>query len=151
MSEYKGKSVVLAVDPGKKTGLSLYAQGSESLLTNELSFPETDEFVESVCQMHGEQLAVVCEKFTITAQTAKNTQAPWSLEEIGVCRYLAHKYGCEFASLQAPSSAKTFSTDARLKALGWWTPGKGHANDATRHLLLYLAGHGWWRDAVNVN
>ena len=35
----------------------------------------------------------------------------------------------------------TFATDDKLRRLGWYKPGKGHANDAARHLLLWFAKH----------
>ena len=35
--------------------------------------------------------------------------------------------------------AKSFATDAKLKALDWYERTKdGHANDAARHLVVYL-------------
>lgn len=40
--------------------------------------------------------------------------------------------------MQQPSSAKTSVTDKRLKDWGLWMPGKPHANDAMRHLVLAL-------------
>lgn len=138
---------VLAVDPGKKTGLSLWHVDDDRPEVTELSWPEFPAYVEEVTAKYERDLAIACESFTITVQTAKHTQAPWSLEGIGVCRYLAGKYGCEL-TLQAPSSAKLFSSDDRLRQLGWWTPGRGHGNDATRHLLLYVVTRGWWSGAI---
>jgi len=140
---------VLAVDPGKKTGLSFWRvnKDGEPPVVTELAVPEFGDYVEHQAATYGELLSIVCESFTITVQTAKHTQAPWSLEGIGVCRHIAHKYGCSF-DLQAPSSAKTFSSDKRLRDLGWWSPGHGHGNDASRHLLLFAAQRGWWSDRI---
>lgn len=146
-------NLVLAVDPGKKTGLSLWSphwSDDRPPEVTELSWPEFPTYVETTVHAYasqGSSMAIVCESFTITVQTAKHTQAPWSLEGIGVCRYVALKYDCEFV-LQAPSSAKTFSSDDRLRQLGWWATGRGHGNDATRHLLLYCATRGWWSDRI---
>ena len=45
--------------------------------------------------------------------------------------------------MQSPSDAKRFSTNQRLKAADMWMPTKGgHANDAQRHLFMYLVKHG---------
>lgn len=83
----------------------------------------------------GEVSDVVCESFTIAAHTAKKTRQYWSLESIGAIRWACMKAGVSF-TLQSPADAKGFATDAKLKALGWYTPTKdGHANDAARHLL----------------
>lgn len=144
---------VLAVDPGKKTGMSFWRVNNddEPPVVNELSWPDFGDYVEDLAAKYGELMDIVCESFTITVQTAKNTQAPWSLEGIGVCRHLVHKYGCnpdKGLVLQAPSTAKTFSSDQRLKELGWWARGLGHGNDASRHLLVYAAQRGWWSNRI---
>jgi hypothetical protein len=92
---------------------------------------------------HGANLILVSESFRITMQTAKNTQAPWSLELIGVARMVSRLYTGRELHMQDPSAAKRFSSDAKLKHMGWYQPNKGHANDAARHLLLTLATRGW--------
>jgi len=84
----------------------------------------------------GFELHVVCESYIVTANTLKKSRQNWSLEGIGVFRYLARTSDAEF-TLQSPADAKTFATDEKLKAMGWHVPGRDHANDASRHLLLY--------------
>jgi hypothetical protein len=43
--------------------------------------------------------------------------------------------------LQSPGQAKAFSTDEKLRKLGWWVKGQDHARDALRHLLVWLVTH----------
>lgn len=137
-------SHILAIDPGKTTGLVLYDRDSQRVVwASELGFYDAASTIVRSCADNGSALTVVCESFLITAQTPKNTQAPWSLELIGVARYASHAYCKREIALQAPASAKRFSSDERLRQMGFWTPGKGHANDAARHLLLLLATRGW--------
>ena len=82
---------------------------------------------------------VVCESF-IPRPGAKTWQ-PDAIETIGVLRHLCRWHRHRF-ELQAPADAKRFSTDAKLKRLGWYQPTEGgHANDAIRHLLLALVKH----------
>jgi hypothetical protein len=40
--------------------------------------------------------------------------------------------------LQTPSDAKTIMSDKRIRSMGLWIPGKPHATDALRHMLLCL-------------
>lgn len=94
-------------------------------------------------------LRLVCESFIITVHTAKNSQATWSIEMIGVLKFLAHRYKLEPVKLQAPAVGKTFGTNAKLRYLGWWRSGMiegkryaGHGNDAARHLATYAAQRG---------
>lgn len=138
---------ILAVDPGQMTGLSFLGVGEVKPQTSELPWQEFGEYVERVLSQSTGDMHVVCEAFIITIETAKKTAAPWSLEGIGVCRYLAGKYGATF-SLQTASNAKAFSSNDRLRDFNWWTPGKGHANDATRHLMVYCISKGWFTDRI---
>ena len=137
---------ILAIDPGLKTGVALFDLFSGSMTAFEVG----DTLGGVLEEMIGRwRPAVVAEKFTITSATVRNSAAPWSLEWIGVARYLARKFECSF-TLQLPANAKRFGTDARLKRLGWWIPGMGHAADAQRHTLLFLVNNGWWDDALTV-
>jgi hypothetical protein len=136
---------ILGVDPGRKSGVALLDLLLEDCDGAEVSWPEYGYHLEKLIEHY--RPAVVSESFVINAMTVKNTQAPWSLEGIGVARYLAHKYDCPF-DLQPPSSAKRFATNDRLQTLGWYRPGKGHLADAQRHCLLYVTRHGWWNDAL---
>lgn len=70
------------------------------------------------------------------------TWQPDALEIIGAIKYVCYLNGIK-PEHQSPANAKRFSTNAKLKALGWRhpTPG-GHADDAARHLLLSAVRHG---------
>jgi hypothetical protein len=86
---------------------------------------------------------VVFESYTVTSQTAQKSQQHWSLELIGVGRWLARKHFVKFVEpLQSPAEAKRFCPDARLRAMNLWVPGgPDHERDALRHLVLRLAKH----------
>lgn len=135
-------TVIIALDPGKTTGIAVWDDGV--FYAKELQFNETCTYVEEMAQRFGDELKMVSESFIITQHTAKNTQATWSLELIGVFRFLQRKWVSDDPlRLQMPSAAKRFSSDNRLRQMGFWTKGKGHANDAARHLLLYMATNGF--------
>lgn len=145
--------IVLGVDPGKASGIALVSWGPEE--DNELEVvysleaqPEefADEIKIGLGYMKNELLYVACESFTINAQTAKNSQAPWSLENIGVLKHLCREagYPVENIAFQAPVNAKNMFPNPALKTLGTWhRGGEGHANDAIRHALLRLVHAGW--------
>jgi len=139
---------VLAIDPGKMTGFAYVNRSDGTFLAGELAFDGTCDMLEGYASAFQEDLTVFSESFIINAYTAKNTQAPWSLELIGVARRTSRKYTGRDLALQSPSQAKGFSSDDRLKKMGWYTPGKGHANDASRHLLLACVSRGWVEDKV---
>ena len=140
---------ILAVDPGKATGLALFRRvGSEEpelLMSSEVDFRGYVSTIRSVFSEHP-NVEVVCEKFTINVQTAKKSQAPFSLECIGALKVIMLDNGLEPDSLryQLPANAMSMFTNEKLKTLEYWhRGGEGHALDAIRHGLLYLATSGW--------
>lgn len=137
-------SRIVVLDPGKTTGVVDWKTTEDgSVVTGvEMQFQPLCRYLLTDVATSRPGTVIVAESFIITSATAKNTQAPWSLEVIGVARMVSELYCGRDLRLQQAASAKRFSSDARLKRLGWWTPGKGHANDAARHLLLYVATHG---------
>jgi hypothetical protein len=89
---------------------------------------------------------IVCERFTINMQTVKNSQAPYSLEQIGILRQimLDNDIDPESIIFQSPSDAKGMFANDKLKKLEYWyRGGEGHALDAIRHGLLRFVKTGW--------
>lgn len=144
MSQY-----LLAVDPGKTTGIALIeiTQDEEPKIiwSRETSPEETEDLVNlTLYELKGHDLRVVCESFIITPQTGRNSQAPWSLELIGVVKYLTRAHGFGAPVMQSPQRAKKFVSNDRLRDLNFWhRGGSGHARDALRHAVLYLVDQGW--------
>ena len=141
---------ILAVDPGKATGMSLFSfeKGSEPemLWSRELSFEEYAVPIREAYALAGVEMHVVCERFTINAQTVRNSQAPYSLECIGVLKQVMLDNGVSVDTLkmQSPADAKAMFDNSKIKKLEYWhRGGEGHALDAIRHGLLYMVKLGW--------
>lgn len=135
---------VLAVDPGGTTG---WASGYYKGVYPEFHSGEVRDWMEWCARVHSILMAgdfdwtVVVERYTVTSETAKKTRQYDALEIIGVLRYLCHLTETPFV-MQTPAEAKAFATDRKLHHMGWFTRGRGHANDAARHLLVYTAKAG---------
>lgn len=138
---------VLGLDAGKKSGVAMLDLFFETCTGTEEPSGTVGFVLEELISKY--RPAVAAEHFVMNAATVKNTQAPWTLEINGVTRYLAAKYGCPFVT-QATSSAKRFATNDRLKALGWYVPGKGHLADGQRQSLLFAVRHGWWHEGLSI-
>lgn len=152
------KRLVLAVDPGKATGVAFFEYNGQSdspVLLRSLEV-QPGEFAPAIRSIMDEaygraasedlEVAVVCERFTINAQTVKNSQAPFSLEQIGVLKQILRDRGLPDDGIywQSPADAKTMFPNPAIKKVGvWHKGGEGHALDAIRHGLLFLAKHGW--------
>lgn len=102
---------------------------------------DTEEFykkAEDIISALGPSLEIVLEDFIITDRTAKLSQAPWSLQLKGVVMFLAWKHYANSFTLQKPSD-KAFAPNEKLKHVGFWfVGGEGHAQDAFRHVIVYL-------------
>lgn len=143
------KHYVWVCDPGLTSGVALFRRtddnDAELIWSEEYDWVHTTRSLDQTLREYGgEDVQVVVERFTITVQTAKNTQQGWSLEIIGMIRLLAFAHGAGEIDLQSPADAKRFCTNTRLKALGFWhVGGGGHALDALRHGVLWFTRHGW--------
>jgi len=141
---------VLAVDPGKSTGMALFSleSGQEPVLIWSGEFQQ-DEYarpIRDTLALYGDALDVVCERFTINAQTVRNSQAPYSLEQIGILKQCLMDTGRKADDIyfQSPADAKAMFDNKKLKKLEYWHKGgEGHALDAIRHGLLKLVKTGW--------
>lgn len=148
--------VIISVDPGKMTGTCVLAIPSDSvtpelLSSNEYEPHEMAPFLREEIPYWLEnpmptRLEIVCERFVINAQTARKTQAPWSLEQIGILKQTMRDHNIPEESIiwQAPADAMSMFPNDKLKILGYWhRGGAGHANDAIRHALLRAVKTGW--------
>lgn len=142
---------VLSVDPGKASGIVFMSL--ENDIPKKVASMESQphEFAQNIDVFlsdwkQREDFVVVCERFTINAQTVRNSQAPYSLEQIGVLKHLCRSNGYDPDSIifQSPADAKAMFPNEALKKIGTWhVGGEGHANDAMRHALLRLVKTGW--------
>lgn len=128
---------IIAVDPGKMTGFATLVDGT--FQSGQVEFMQFLTNVELFIDLRTE---VVSERFVISAGTVRKGRGDvnWSIESIGALRFMCQKQAAKF-ELQNANDAMSFAFDDRLRTIGWWNPGKGHANDAARHMLLYIARH----------
>lgn len=124
---------VLACDPGKATGLAgLYDGDFWSCI---LPWFDAMKVIEEHAPFAD---LMVVEDYRISKNTlTKTADSHWPMGGIGIVTYFAEKHSVQ-AIKYSPSEAKSFSTDKKLKKLGWYKTGAGHDNDAARHLLLAL-------------
>lgn len=133
--------MIIAADPGNMTGWATISFDDhwDASLVNAGQLP-ADEFCDWMMTATGLVDLVVYETFTITSQTTRKSPQPIPIEVIGVLKFLARRAGTRIEP-QSPGSAKQFVTDAQLRKLGLWQPGKDHARDAIRHLVLGIVSY----------
>jgi mRNA-degrading endonuclease HigB of HigAB toxin-antitoxin module len=140
---------VLAVDPGLTSGFCFIVWSGnieddpKILSTVELKENEYATHIRKYMESWEDytDFFVVCERFVINAQTVRNSQAPYSLEQIGALKQICRDsgYPVEKIVFQSPVDAKNMFPNKALKILEkWHVGGAGHALDAIRHALLTL-------------
>jgi len=133
--------MILAVDPGKATGVAVYGSGEFKSQVIQGGLIGFVDWFDDMQFPHCGLSAVVCEKFTIGAMQTRTTSQYDALYINGYLMGAVHlvRWHCKFIQ-QPVTSAKTFATNDKLKKLGWYDPRDGgHAVDAARHLLTYLS------------
>ena len=135
-------SHIIAFDPGKATGFTTYSPEFDSFASSELK--DRHQFCEwmraNLNKNHFD--VVVAEKFTISRRTITTKIDYSALNILGWVEHECYDRNISFI-FQTPAQIKstnTIATDENLKKIGWYTPTKGgHANDAARHMLVYLS------------
>jgi hypothetical protein len=124
-------ALIAAFDPGTTTGVAWLEDG----VFHSDQFDEAGLYVwvDDRCEVFDH---VQIEKFVINAGTVKKVIVYDSLYLIGYLRYASWRCGFPI-DFTKPADVMASFTDAALKRAGWHTPGKGHANDAARHLAHY--------------
>ena len=143
---------ILAIDPGKASGIALFRFDPVDPVLIWAGEYQQEDYANPIRAAiqgtfdEGADLDVVCERFTINAQTVKNSQAPFSLEQIGILKQCMLDANLDTGRInfQSPSDAKGMFTNQALKKLEYWhRGGEGHALDAIRHGLLRCVKTGW--------
>lgn len=129
---------IYAFDPGKLTGIAVWETDTSTFFADQLEVIPLYEYVDDVCQNIGQ---AQIERFTITSATLKKARESEPLDVIGYLKYCAWR--CDFpVGWSKPADVMHSFPDASLKKAGMHTPGKGHANDAARHLAWNLVRGG---------
>ena len=132
--------IILALDVGKVTGACLWVTNyPERVITTEIPTRyKVRDVVEDLVLNNDNKVTIACENFVISQRTIKTAQDHNALRLIGWLDLFCEKHDVEFY-LRTASSAKSFASDEKLKVLDWYTPTKdGHANDASRHMILQI-------------
>lgn len=134
----------LGIDPGYITGVALLRPSGEfGAIEVDSTFAVAD-FITDLWEQERwskrKQLVICYEKFAIQPRTLKTARQYDALYFNGWLIHFFRRLRPEDGIVlvqQTPAQAKSFSTNNKLEAVGWYTasPG-GHANDAAKHILL---------------
>lgn len=156
-------AITIWLDPGKTTGAAVWYHDQQSFHSTQGEFQAIGNWLELLAlytpgprksgafrgrmadiyqlpaceEERYEGIRIGWERYIVTPGNSTHGIAYYSLETIGMARWIALKYEMEILPPQV-SSQMAIATDERLKAIEWYKPGRSHANDASRHLLRYF-------------
>lgn len=129
--------LILAIDPGETTG---YAYGFREGSSFAFCFAGQERWNElalfGVLQSLNPS-TLIAESFEFRRKGRDNLVL-FSRNLLGVSSLWGGLHDGANLYSQSASEGKGFYTDRRLKKEGYYTVGKEHARDATRHLLYYV-------------
>lgn len=122
-------------DPGLTTGWAAF--GSDHVFdSGQDSFENVGDSLTTLAQLLGPCLWVGWELYNVTQGGGQAGTPKYSLEVIGMLRWICHAN--DVTVLKAvPSASRKLGDEIKLKRIAWRTPGKVHANDAASHLLAW--------------
>lgn len=152
MSDKRSPLVVVGIDPGKTTGMFMYApQGRigpgfgglkpfyawQHFGAENAAVVLNSEITDLASRYGPSNVHIAVERFIINARTAKSSQQTDALEITGMVK--------GFAALRTPNPVRQymkgnlkFANDEALRHAGWYSSKLGHATDAARQAYALL-------------
>lgn len=131
------RNFVVWADPGLMTGLAWYDVPADDFQSGQYGPEDLVRKLDQLAKGRRRRLLLGYEKFIATSGGRKTSSSEYSQRAIRVLDDWA--FTAEVPVLRSqPSSARNLGQVVWLRRLGWYKPGKGHANDAAQHLLADL-------------
>lgn len=143
--------IYVAMDPGGTTGWAAWRSEDDAFFSGETEgrFEFRKQFDSFVSSAGPDEMTFIIEDFTISARTVTTKLDYSALRIIGYVELECERLGYTL-EWQRPGQIKsksTVGTDINLKKLDWYRAGMGgHANDAARHLLVFLRNQAEFKD-----
>lgn len=128
-------SLVMWFDPGLTTGWA-YLENDVSFNSGQCQFEDVGSMLTTWAESLGPSLWVGWELYNVTQGGGKSGTPKYSLETIGMLRWICHANDVTMLR-PVPSASRKLGDEIKLKKLGWRKPGAVHANDAAMHLLAW--------------
>lgn len=128
-------SVVIWYDPGLTTGWALL-RDDVKFDSGQCQFENIGTQLTAWAELLGPSLWVGWELYNVTQGGGKSGTPKYSLETIGMLRWICHEYNVTVLKAM-PSASRKLGDEVKLRRLDWHKPGMVHANDAASHLLAF--------------
>lgn len=121
-------------DPGLLTGLAWYDMEKDFFNSWQYNYQDLARQLRRIVVMGEGRMVMGYEKFIDTSGGRKTSSPQHAHRAVQVIEDFVREEGVPLLRAQ-PSSARILGQVVYLRRLGWYKPGKGHANDAAQHVL----------------
>jgi hypothetical protein len=127
-------TTILSLDPGGTTGVAFFSFDEASVELNKVEQVKDglEGFIAWYLELDTPVDVIVCESFTLRPGVHGVNLSPTYI--IGALEALSRGKVIVYQE----AKLKPLCDDARLKKMGLFQSGLGHANDAVRHGIIYL-------------
>lgn len=129
------KDLIVWADPGLTTGLASYDTATMSFISAQCEPDDLVGYLRDLKERAKSPMVIGWEAYLVAGGPQSGT-ALYSQEAIRRIKDFALVYDIPLLDAQ-PSSARKLGSKVFLRRLGWYKPGKVHANDAAQHLLAF--------------
>jgi hypothetical protein len=132
------RTFIVWLDPGQTTGLASYDLETSTFMSWQYDHDDLERrFVQDLFPLYADRMVIGYEKYIVTSGGPRTSTPKHAIEATTIVWLLAA--GADVPVLKPqPSSARKLGSTVMLRRLGWYKPGKVHANDASQHLLSHL-------------
>lgn len=132
-----GRTFIVWADPGLLTGLAWYDLHTGHFESGQFGPDDLRRKLDEFGKAHGLCMVIGYERFIVTSAGPRSSTPEHAHRAIQILDGFAKEYLVPLTRPQ-PSSARKLGSIVFLRRLGWYKPGRGHANDAAQHLLADL-------------
>lgn len=128
------RTFVVWADPGLLTGLAWYDLENDFHNSWQYNYQDLAAQLDRLHQMADSRMVLGYEKFIDTSGGRRTSTPQHAHRAVQVIEDFARLRQVPMVK-PLPSSARVLGQITYVRRLGWYKPGKGHANDASQHLL----------------
>lgn len=132
------RTFVVWADPGLMTGLAWYDLEADEFHSDQYTPDDLRRKLDDLGRLASDRMLLGYEQFIVTSGGPRTSTPEHAHRAIQILTGFAKEYAHVLLAKPQPSSARKLGNAVFLRRLGWYKPGRGHANDAAMHLLADL-------------
>lgn len=133
----RDQTFVVWADPGLMTGLAWYDLDADVFGSGQYGATDLLRKLDDFGPAHASRMILGYERFIVTSGGPRTSTPEHAIAACAMLDEYTRAHLVPLARAQ-PSSSRNLGSVVYLRRLGWYKPGRKHANDAAQHLLADL-------------